>query len=95
MFGIVLSALNSVLAWLVRSVLVKFAVYFALYFVVSDIMTLLTPLLPKAASLGGAFSGIGPAVWYFLDVFQFSVGLPAVLSAAALRFIIRRLPVVG
>ncbi|PKU23195.1 DUF2523 family protein [Telmatospirillum siberiense] len=95
MFGIVLSALNSVLAWLVRSVLVKFAVYFALYFVVSDILAILTPLLPTASSLGGAFAGIGSGVWYFLDVFQFSVGLPAVLSAAGLRFIIRRLPVVG
>ena len=36
MFGIVLSALNAALAWLVRSVLVKFVAYFALWFITTE-----------------------------------------------------------
>lgn len=95
MFGIVLSALNAALGWVFRSVIVKFFVFFGLYFVTVEFMQVLLPLLPNASSLNGAFSGIGSPVWYFLDLFAFSQGLPLVLSALATRFIIRRLPIIG
>ena len=52
-------------------------------------------LFPTADSLTGALGGIPTAVWYFLDLFAFSQGLPIVLAAVATRFIIRRIPVIG
>lgn len=95
MFGIVLSALNSVLGWVFRSVLVKFILYFGLYFVTVEFTQILITLLPTSNSLNGAFSGITAAVWYFLDLFAFSQGMPLLLSAVVTRFIIRRIPLIG
>lgn len=97
MFGIVLSALNSVLGFVLRSVIVKFAVFFGLFFITTEFVQVLTAsgLLPSAQSLHGLFSGIPSGVWYFLDLFSFAVGFPALLSAWATRFIIRRIPIIG
>jgi hypothetical protein len=95
MFGILISAFNFILGWLVRSVLVKFVVFFALYFVTTQFVGVIASWLPTGSSLTSAFGGISSATWYFLDLFALSVGLPAVISACLTRFIIRRLPVIG
>lgn len=95
MYGILLSALNAVLAWLVRSVLVKFVVYFALYFVVTEFMSLIASWMPNGQALSSSLGGIPATVWYFLDLFNFSFGFPVVVSAFATRFIVRRIPVIG
>jgi hypothetical protein len=95
MYGIVLSALFSFSGFIFRSVIVKFAVYFALYFITTEFIAIIATLLPTATNLNSAFSGITSGVWYFLDLFAFSQGLPIVLSAVVTRFIIRRIPVIG
>lgn len=95
MFGILLSAFYSVLGWLLRSVLIKFVLYFALWFVTTEFIQILVPLLPGAASLTSAFAQQAPGVWYFIDLFKLPFGVSACLSAAVLRFSIRRLPVIG
>ena len=95
MFGILLSAAYAVLGFLLRSVLVKFFVYFALFFVTTEFIQLIVPSLPGAASLTNAFSAQAPGVWFFLDLFKIGFGVSAVLSAFVTRFIIRRLPVIG
>jgi Protein of unknown function (DUF2523) len=95
MFGIVFSALSSVLGFVFRSIIIKFVVYFALYFVCTEFISLLVPLLPKASSMNNVFSKMSSGVWYFLDLFSFSQGLPIILSAFVTRFVIRRLPVIG
>jgi hypothetical protein len=97
MFGIVLSALNVVLGFVMRSVIGKFFAYFVMYFVTTEFVSVLqgAGILPTAASLAGAFGGIGADVWYFMDLCAFSSGVPLVISAYATRFIIRRIPVIG
>ncbi|WP_373989980.1 DUF2523 family protein [Duganella sp. BuS-21] len=95
MFGILVSAFNLILGWLVRSVLVKFVVFFALYFVTTQFVGVIASWLPTGSILTSAFGGVSAATWYFLDLFALSVGLPAVISACLTRFIIRRLPVIG
>jgi Protein of unknown function (DUF2523) len=95
MFGIVLSALYSLSGFIFRSVIVKFTVYFALYFITTEFVQIISTLLPSSSNLNSAFAGIPSGVWYFLDLFAFSQGLPIVLSAIATRFIIRRIPVIG
>lgn len=95
MFGILLSAFNTVLAWLVRSLLVKFVVFFALYFITTEFVALIVVLLPDGSSINSTMSGIGSATWYFLDAFQITTGISLVVSAYATRFIIRRIPVIG
>lgn len=95
MFGIVLSALFSALGFLLRSVLVKFVVFFALFFVTTEFVALVVPMLPGASSLTQAFQAQVPGVWYFLDLFKVGTGISACLSAFVTRFIIRRIPVIG
>ncbi len=95
MFGIVLSALNAVLAFLVRSILVKFVVYFALFFVTTEFISVISDILPTGSDLSSALGGVPSDVWYFIDLFNVSTGIPILLSAWVTRFIIRRIPVIG
>jgi len=95
MFGILLSAFNTALAWVFRSVLVKFGVFFALYFITSEFTDFIVTLIPDTSSVTGTLSGIGSGTWYFLNVFQITQGLSLVVSAYATRFVIRRIPVIG
>lgn len=95
MFGILLSALNAILAFVMRSVIVKFAFYFALYFVTTEFLAILVAYLPTSSALSGAFSAIPPTVWYFLDMFQIASGIPIIIGAYITRFMIRRIPIIG
>jgi len=97
MFGILISALMSMLGFLLRSVLVKFVTFFALWFVVTEFVTVLqgAAILPSASSLNAAFIGLPSGVWFFMDLFAFSFGIPLVIAASVSRFIIRRIPVIG
>lgn len=95
MFGIVLSALNAVLAFLVRSILVKFVVYFALFFVTTEFIAVISDILPTGSDLSSALGGVPADVWYFVDLFNVSAGIPILLSAWVTRFIIRRIPLIG
>lgn len=95
MFAVFMAALNTALAFVFRSVLVKFALYFGLWFVCTEFIAILAPKLPGASSITSAMSGISPGVWWVLDLFRLDFGLPAVLAAAVTRFAIRRLPIIG
>ena len=61
MFGILVSALNAALAFLVKSIIAKFFVFFALYFVVSEFVSYLSSRLPDFSELSGAFSSSAAA----------------------------------
>ena len=100
LFGIFLSALNTILAFVLRSVVVKFVAFFALFFIVKELVNVLVgsglyPGATQASNLSSALSGIPESVWYWLDLFSVSTGLSTVVSAYATRFIIRRIPVIG
>ena len=97
MFGIFLSALNAVLMFVIRSVVVKFVLFFALFFITSEFIQVLinSGILPGAASISSSLGGIPATTWYFLDLFNVSSGIPIILSAYVTRFIIRRIPVIG
>ena len=95
MFGIFLSALNVLLGFIFRSLVVKLITFFALFFVTTEFIQLVIPLLPGATSLTSAFAVQAPGVWYFLDLFKIGFGVSACLSAFVTRFIIRRIPMIG
>ncbi|EMO0862287.1 DUF2523 domain-containing protein [Escherichia coli] len=95
MFGILVSAFNSVLSYLLRTVVIKFAVFSALFLVVKELMGAITDLLPKSSNLQSLFDALPDASWYFLNLFQVPFGISLVISALFTRFIIRRLPVIG
>jgi hypothetical protein len=95
MFGILVSAFYSVLAWVVRSVLVKFVVFFGLYFITTEFIEVLVSLMPSSTELSSAFAAIPSGMWWMMDMMQFNVGVPMCLSAYLTRFIIRRVPIIG
>lgn len=97
MFGILLSALNSVVGFVLRSAIVKFVVFFGLFFITTEFVDVLAAsgLLPSASSLNGVFGGVPAGVWYFLNLFNFTTGVSALVSAWTTRFIIRRIPIIG
>lgn len=95
MFGIVLSVLWTALSWLVRSVLVKFVLYFGLFYVTTEFIAEIGSFLPNSVALSSAFSGIPSGMWWMMDMMQFGIGVPICLSAFLTRFIIRRIPLIG
>lgn len=95
MFGILASAANVLLGFVFRSVVVKFVLYFGLFFVVSEFLQIISPLLPNGTALSNTLGGLPSGVWYFLDLFNVSYGIPTLLSALVTRFVIRRLPIIG
>lgn len=95
MWTLLLAAANTILGFVFRSAIIKFVVFFALFFVTTEFVSLLVPLLPDASGLSGSLAGIPSTVWYFLDLFNVTAGIPILLSAWVTRFIIRRIPLIG
>jgi len=95
MFGILLSAFNAVLGFVFRSFMVKFVLFFGLFFVTTEFMQIVGTMLPDASALNITLGGVPSAVWYFLDLFNVSAGISVLLTSYVTRFIIRRLPIIG
>lgn len=101
MYAILMSFLAGALTWLVRAILIKAVFYFALFYVATEGIAYLAQYLTannenmSAGGISALLANTTPAVKYFLQMFRFDVGLPAILSAFVLRFAVRRLPVIG
>jgi hypothetical protein len=46
-------------------------------------------------NLGSLFAGLSPGIAYFLSPLSLGTGVSMVLSAYAIRFLIRRIPLIG
>jgi hypothetical protein len=97
MFGILVSAFNVGLSWLVRGVVVKFIILSAIYYVVAWIAeSVLGQLdISSVTGLQTIVNSLPPGLLYFMGVFRFDVGLPLLLGAMLTAFVIRRLPIIG
>ncbi|HAH9920838.1 TPA: DUF2523 domain-containing protein [Escherichia coli] len=95
MFGIMTSVLYGVLGFLLRSVIVKFTVFFALYFIVQEFVPLILDMVNRQLPILALISSIPDSLKYFFSVFKVIDGINIILSAFVTRFIIRRIPVIG
>lgn len=95
MFGLITSALNTLLGFVFRTLVIKFIVFFALFLVVQELVKEMASWLPSSTDLLSLFSALPDGAWYFLNLFLVPQGLGMVLSAMLTRFIIRRIPVIG
>ena len=95
MFGILVSGFNVVLGFIFRSVILKWGILFAIFFVVQALASFVLGLLPSGAGLNGMLGGIGSDVAYWLTPFRIDFGISGVVSAMAVRFLIRRIPIIG
>ncbi|EHO5691004.1 DUF2523 domain-containing protein [Salmonella enterica] len=89
------SVLYGVLGFLLRSVIVKFTVFFALYFIVQEFVPLILDMVNRQLPLLALISSIPDSLKYFFNVFKVIDGINIILSAFVTRFIIRRIPIIG
>lgn len=95
MFGLLMSAFNAALGFVFRQVVVKFVVFFAVFLLIGEFVSVLGSFLPNPGNLTGALSGLSSDIWWFLDLFAFSQGASLVVTAMVYRFLIRRIPLIG
>ncbi|EBR4270926.1 DUF2523 domain-containing protein [Salmonella enterica] len=95
MFAILIAAGNTVLAFLLRKVVIKFVLFGALYILCTEVPQLIAEHLPDISSIQTVLNTLPDGTWFFLDLFEFPHGVSAVVSALFVRFFIRRIPFFG
>lgn len=95
MFGILLSALNTVLRFVFGVLAIKTILFTALWLITTGVSVYVVSLIPDASEIRRGAASMGPGALYFMDFFALDVGINAVLSAYGTRFLIRRIPGMG
>lgn len=98
MWGVLLSAGGRLLGWALGGTTMKWIFSAVLWFGLALLLDLVLDLLPAWFSpdgLTGATAVFTPEIWFFIDYFNLQLGLSMTLSAWAIRFLIRRIPVIG
>jgi hypothetical protein len=95
MYGILISAFNTILGFLLKKLIVQFVILFGLYFVIQAFVSVLGSFIPKPSDISGGLAGIASGSWYFMDLFAFSQGASLVVAAMVSKFLIRRIPIIG
>lgn len=95
MYRLIVSAFNFLLGFVLRTLVIKFVVFSALFLVVSEFVPVILNLLPASSNLPDLINQLPDSVWYFMNLFAVITGLKIVISAFLTRFIIRRIPIIG
>ncbi|MBH3382255.1 DUF2523 domain-containing protein [Pseudomonas asiatica] len=85
------SIIEQVASWLANLVISVFSWFVDATIYLIDLMGVTQRL--KLAS--AYFDALPDGVWYFMNLFQVQWGLSLVLASYCVRFLIRRLPVIG
>lgn len=64
-------------------------------FLLPHLQTANTWMAGKLSELDSAFASLPDGIWWFIGVAQLHIGIPLILSALGIRFLIRRLPIIG
>lgn len=87
-----------IVTWVFRTIVLQFIVMGICLVIVTQLMPVVIGYVAPFISpggLSGAFTGLPPGVWFYLDFFALDVGVPLILSAFVARFLIRRIPFIG
>ena len=95
MFGILVSAFNSVLGFVLQSVVLKWGALFVIFFIVQALASFAISYLPSVAGISGMLGNVGSDVAYWLAPFRIDMGISGMVSSMAVRFLIRRIPIIG
>lgn len=87
--------LNSILAWFVEwAEWIPKKIYSAVMDGLASFISAI-PVPSFVHDAAGAFSGIPSQVMYFASAFELNFGIKVILLALVLRFILRRIPLIG
>ncbi|ENY6786999.1 DUF2523 family protein [Providencia rettgeri] len=93
---LLISLFSGSLSFIFKGMVAKFFLFSALFYISTEFIPVVIEwFLPKSTNLADLFSALPDAIWYFLNLLQFPLGVPLVISAMVTRFIIRRLPIIG
>lgn len=97
MYGILISAFNSVLGWTFKTVIMKFVVFTVIYLVVSTFIGYIvnSGILPNLSNVQSQAGSIPASVAYMFSIFQIWTGMSMIITAYMTRFMIRRIPFIG
>lgn len=96
MFETIRSAVYVLITWVVRGVVVKFGIFTALFLFVTEAVKYLAGKMNiDSSKLASAFSALPEGSGYFITLTRLDVGMQLIISAVILRFIIRRIPIIG
>jgi hypothetical protein len=90
--------LFKVFRWLISGAQIKFVGFTFLFSIVSFLISKLTDYLTPYVGVNGlnsAFLGLTPNTWYFVNIFNLAYGVPLIIGAFVIRFLIRRIPIIG
>ena len=96
--GLVIKLLSSVLGFLFKGTVVKFFVFFGLFYITTEFIPVVIDLFIPSEfnmNLQSLLNQLPNDIWYFLELFKIPFGLSLYVSAMLSRFIIRRIPVIG
>ncbi|HCL4783364.1 TPA: DUF2523 domain-containing protein [Salmonella enterica] len=92
---LLIAALGEILAFVFRTIVVKFVLFVAIYLLISQFAPLLTAHLPAGVNVSYLFNSLPSALLWFLDIAAFDVTFPMIIVAYFTRFFIRRIPFIG
>ena len=93
---ILMSAIWTAITYIFKAVIIKFVVFFAIFYVLSEFIPIMFSLFHADIGLVSTYAQAIPAtVWYFFDAFNLPNGIPFIISAYMSRFAIRRIPFIG
>ncbi|MEG3651221.1 DUF2523 family protein [Escherichia coli] len=95
MFGIIVSALNAFLTFLLRGAVLKFVVMGLAFYIVHELFGVVIDLLPTSTNLSEIYNMVPDSMIYFSNLMLLPMGLKIVFSSYLTRFIIRRTPFIG
>lgn len=87
-----------VFRWLLDAAQIKFVSFTALFAIFNYLAVQIVEKINSGISsnaLTSAFTGLPSSVWYFINLFNLSYGVPIVIGAFVTRFLIRRIPIIG
>ncbi|EEV25434.1 putative phage-related membrane protein [Actinobacillus minor 202] len=96
--NVLISLVTSLLGFIFKGVVAKFFIFFSLFYITTEFIPVIIDLfIPNnlIPDLNELFGQLPESIWYFLNTFQFPLGISLFVSAMLARFIIRRLPIIG
>lgn len=98
MWSLITSALRYLFNLVFRVSAIKFAVFTAVYWLITALWDLAKSLLGEMdwfTGLPTLIASLPSGFLFYLQLFRLDVGLPMIVAAMVIRFGIRRLPIIG